>query len=333
MDCFNPRARPKPCSTLHGRANRGRPSVSILEHDRSRARHHADRERDPHSDVSILEHDRSRARRTQAPRKAHQLASFNPRARPKPCSTRTTCPATPASRFQSSSTTEAVLDVLHQRHGRHPALVSILEHDRSRARRVVLSRSFLGQGLFQSSSTTEAVLDVERIRAGYASNWFQSSSTTEAVLDLSRCNRVSSTSSFQSSSTTEAVLDKGRVSRAGRYKMFQSSSTTEAVLDFRLAGLSSARTAFQSSSTTEAVLDVAHVKASGEDHVSILEHDRSRARRLGWRDGWRGLGVSILEHDRSRARRGVDHSHTSYMFQSSSTTEAVLDTCSRARTC
>ena len=86
--CFNPRARQKPCSTPFTRKGRRREFVSILEHDRSRARPMVEIVDGVATFVSILEHDRSRARRGYSALDLGQRVSFNPRARQKPCSTR-----------------------------------------------------------------------------------------------------------------------------------------------------------------------------------------------------------------------------------------------------
>ncbi len=184
--CFNSRARPKPCPSASYEVVAQLAQVSILEHDRSRARYVAFFDHCVHvfqfsstteavpersaqatgflARVSILEHDRSRARNRDL-EFCNRPPSFNSRARPKPC------PKT--------------------LHGKQPSdvVVSILEHDRSRARpNAFATHRPLWQ--FQFSSTTEAVPEYSGAASTNPVAMFQFSSTTEAVPD-GACRAVS----------------------------------------------------------------------------------------------------------------------------------------------
>ena len=60
---------------------------------------------------------------------------------------------------------------------------------------------------------------------------------------------------------------------------------------------------FQSSSTSEPVPDGRHwLLLAPAEKVSILEHERTRARHFNLVRAGCQLGVSILEHERTRAR-------------------------------
>ena len=274
--------------------------VSILEHDRSRARTRTQPQLGLNLplEVSILEHDRSRARPI--------VRNVN----------RASLDRT----FQSSSTTEAVLDAIRARDCRAPH-----------------------QQLFQSSSTTEAVLDLEfprnsaraasrsdcfnprarqkpcstrRGRARGASRWigvFQSSSTTEAVLDTSHVRVLrgsNATGRFNPrarqkpcSTSTATITACPEIN-----SRFQSSSTTEAVLDssYAAARVLGSQSCFNPRARQKPCSTV-FARSRSSPHVrvcSILEHDRSRARHRGRLVRVKlEQPVSILEHDRSRARR------------------------------
>ncbi len=157
---------------------------------------------------------------------------------------------------------------------------------------------------------------------------FQSSSTSEPVPDKYDHNAVIKRYLFQSSSTSEPVPDLTNTPRISR-KRFQSSSTSEPVpdiLDFEIAlssfvsilehertrarhtanGLVRSITSFQSSSTSEPVPDQ---KRRGFRRRSLRFNPRARANPCP--TAIRGqslpscLFVSILEHERTRARHGT----------------------------
>ncbi len=225
--------------------------------------------------VSILEHDRSRARRPVV-RGVHVRRCFNSRARPKPC------PSPPLGLraghpklFQFSSTTEAVPETTTINSVRSLS-VSILEHDRSRARREVTRR--IGTAtVFQFSSTTEAVPEKARTRERDA-HAFQFSSTTEAVPD--RVGFLGYPIAFVS--ILEHDRSRARVNGfAGRLEgmEFQFSSTTEAVPDTRGRGTPRMAIGFNSRARPKPCPSAVLRDRDAIDRVSILEHDRSRARR------------------------------------------------------
>ncbi len=178
--CFNSRARPKPCPTSRGGSRVWLLDVSILEHDRSRAR----RARlENHGDgrfVSILEHDRSRARELPARRRS-ALECFNSRARPKPCPKRRTRTAFCRGSFNSRARPKPC-----------PSAMTLTGDAgtgsfNSRARpkpcpRIVPTGSTTGSR-FQFSSTTEAVPESVLLVSKNRHCTFQFSSTTEAVPD------------------------------------------------------------------------------------------------------------------------------------------------------
>ena len=131
--------------------------------------------------------------------------------------------------FQSSSTSEPVPDTRCCPPRFMPLRVSILEHERTRARLQTFDDSE-AKRKFQSSSTSEPVPDHTQPRSSVTFNPFQSSSTSEPVPD--------DNSSFYA-------------------------------LEGRL---------FQSSSTSEPVPDFDDLVKGRKQAVSILEHERTRAR-------------------------------------------------------
>ena len=108
--CFNPRARANPCPTSGGVAWHAYLEVSILEHERTRARLVHSRLRAYPKGVSILEHERTRARPCPKKTRSSGRSCFNPRARANPCPTSDPQPQLEKLVFQSSSTSEPVPD-------------------------------------------------------------------------------------------------------------------------------------------------------------------------------------------------------------------------------
>ncbi len=307
--CFNPRARPKPCSTSRDHALRCNKMFQSSSTTEAVLDVFASGLVAMGAEVSILEHDRSRARPAARGRGSSRSTRFNPRARPKPCSTGDEgASVNTLIQFQSSSTTEAVLD----------------------RRSSTWARS---SRMFQSSSTTEAVLDVLVDVCDVLGIGFQSSSTTEAVLDSrggvvttleiivsilehdrSRARRGRACKSQWRGSVSILEHDRSRARRSARCatrrgrecfnprarpkpcstalksrdrlisRCFNPRArpkpcSTGSLAAFRVQNW------FQSSSTTEAVLDEAvHHRRTARVIVSILEHDRSRARRRSIRN-------------------------------------------------